>query len=81
MEGGRRGLQVETPKSPVGRKHVGDERAAEAVLSFLRGTKVSIVARVVFGANCGTTVGLAMDGPTSTVGPPFLAMHKGHIFG
>ena len=37
--------------------------------------------------------GLAMDGPTSTVGPgqlwiltstdgpPFLAMHKGHIFG
>ena len=23
----------------------------------------------LFGANCGSTVGLAMDGPTSTVGP------------
>ena len=28
-----------------------------------------------------STVGLAMDGPISTVGPLFLAMYKGHIFG
>ena len=50
----------------------------------------------LFGASCGprpTGDGLAMDGPTSTVGPgqlwiltsadgpPFLDMHKGHIFG
>ena len=61
--------------------------------------------REMFGANCRSTVGLAMDGLTSTVGlgrlwiltstvgpgqlwiltstdgPPFLAMHKGPIFG
>ena len=63
-------------------------RIAEASVRLVRGQLAWL-----WRANCGSTVGLAMDRPTSTVGPgqlwilistdgpPFLAMHKGHIFG